>query len=695
MRRHQSKWWTTPSALLPGDFPAPLGDTEPRPERFDRCGDLHERRGVERDHDRADRVGRPELAGGDGADRAQVLGDDDVPCQALDEHRVDRVQAAAVLDRLADLAIDLDALELGRVDPGRCGPTAFSPCTMRREAFVEEQARADSSRAAASRRHLPGGAVVSVGLTGFKAFSREVVLPLRPITLIYGENSSGKSSLIQGLLLLKQSAAELADDQPPSLAPKGPLVNLGSNRELIYRHDTARSLSIDVSFRPRASTVFALARKGGLPVRLRFEFGSDRRSPRPTLSRVSLLTAESVEPVITFSVAEVGTRVTRRLPSRGAVNRRFALQLERVNHAHPLWQRVAVETRGSQVVELQDRLMSLRAMRNRLAHHPAGTAESVQWGEVSDQLLKLDVEVANLDELLRSAVPLSTSGTEDALPWTADYDRVYLLLRSFIPGEIARDPGLQDVILGARGSGPMAVWRLVQALGGELERFLDTVSYLGPLRQLPDRIYVGSGDRRAEVGKAGEQTPHLLFRNPELVQRLNDQLTRFSLGYQFEVSAAGGRLGDLREVFAVRLKDERSRVNVGLSDVGFGVSQVLPILVQSLLARGQTLLVEQPEIHLHPRLQAELGSVIAEATKPPYSNRYVIETHSEHLLLRLQRLIREGTLTPADVGVIYAHKGRFGSKTIEIRLGDSGQLLDPWPGGFFEEGFREVFDHAR
>src|SRR5687767_4383151 len=95
---------------------------------------------------------------------------------------------------------------------------------------------------AASRRAASGGnSIAYISLTNFKAFGERVTFHFRPITLLYGENSSGKSSLTQSLLLLKQSLAQSPHDYP-GLAPRGPLVNLGSYRELVYRHDTARSL---------------------------------------------------------------------------------------------------------------------------------------------------------------------------------------------------------------------------------------------------------------------------------------------------------------------------------------------------------------------------------------------------------------------------------------------------------------------
>ena len=82
-------------------------------------------------------------------------------------------------------------------------------------------------------------------------------------------------------------------------------------------------------------------------------------------------------------------------------------------------------------------------------------------------------------------------------------------------------------------------------------------------------------------------------------------------------------------------------------------------------------------------------------------NSYVIETHSEHLILRLLRRIRETTngslpeglppVSPADVSVLYIRPGENGSRVMPLEIDEEGQFLDPWPGGFFEEGFRERF----
>ncbi len=115
----------------------------------------------------------------------------------------------------------------------------------------------------------------------------------------------------------------------------------------------------------------------------------------------------------------------------------------------------------------------------------------------------------------------------------------------------------------------------------------------------------------------------------------------------------------------------------------------------------QIVAIEQPEIHLHPALQADLGDVFIQSALGPGRNRFLIETHSEHLLLRVMRRMRETSndelpegvpaITPKDVCVLFVQPKGTSSAVRHLELDEEGQLLDAWPGGFFEKGYRERF----
>ena len=133
---------------------------------------------------------------------------------------------------------------------------------------------------------------------------------------------------------------------------------------------------------------------------------------------------------------------------------------------------------------------------------------------------------------------------------------------------------------------------------------------------------------------------------------------------------------------------------LGIEDVGYGISTVLPIVTAINSIKQRMISVEQPELHIHPRLQTELGDLFLKSTLGS-KHTLLIETHSEHLILRVLRRIRETTLgklpegmnpiTKESVGVLFVNTSAAGSIVSELRITDKGKFLDRWPGGFFEE----------
>ncbi len=147
-----------------------------------------------------------------------------------------------------------------------------------------------------------------------------------------------------------------------------------------------------------------------------------------------------------------------------------------------------------------------------------------------------------------------------------------------------------------------------------------------------------------------------------------------------------------KDLFEIRLIDENNddNIEVGLSDVGFGISQLLPFIVQSLAKSNQLISIEQPEVHIHPQLQADLGDLLAHAIKKPLQNKFIIETHSEHLILRLQKLVRLKKIKNSDLSIIYVSKNNNCSIIKELKLDKDGYFTDDWPDGFFPERLNEL-----
>jgi predicted ATPase len=181
----------------------------------------------------------------------------------------------------------------------------------------------------------------------------------------------------------------------------------------------------------------------------------------------------------------------------------------------------------------------------------------------------------------------------------------------------------------------------------------------------------------------------------------------------FDSGLSEDDLGDLQELYAtlksrteIALRDFERGIVVAPGDVGVGISQMIPVLVSCLRGSQGLVAIEQPELHVHPAIQVGLGDLFIRAIKPPdeffeSGKSLLIETHSEHIMLRLLRRIREKTeeelppgmvgLEPRDLSVIYVEGSDEGVQFRSLRVDEDGEFLDRWPKGFFEERAEELF----
>ncbi|MEJ5359227.1 MAG: DUF3696 domain-containing protein [Desulfobacterales bacterium] len=548
--------------------------------------------------------------------------------------------------------------------------------------------------------------LTALRIGNFKAFAETQRIPVRPLTLIYGANSSGKSSVLHSFILARH-AQETSDLDVHRTNVGGESVDLGGFRQYVHRREANRrvewAMDLDTSsFKDRLAELFAHVKQVTMLLNLGIGL-DDQDHPLP----------ESIPEIHTYELLADGQsllRMSRRRDDK--------LQLDRLDHEHPVFREV------------------IKAM--------------VMLSTTTETIHPEDFE--GLDEAIAELVPEVVAKSTQFLPDGLAESNV------FSPGgqarlfTISRARRKEELSAAVRSFLPRKIDEILRGVGQVVAGELSRLRYLGPLRSYPPRHlafsqhhdpnwYAGGGyawdviRRDASVRKLVNewlsapdrlQTPyelklrHLLtiddLRNDfwDIVMDIEDKFVGSGKyeGVEFEgdlfgdeIPSALDRLKEresaLSDVQELILVDTRSNTVVSHRDVGIGVSQVLPVLVTSYASRNKIIAIEQPEIHLHPALQADLGDVFIQSALGAGKNRFLIETHSEHLLLRVMRRMRETSngelpkgvppVTPKDVCVLFVQPKGTSSAVRHLELDDEGQLLDAWPGGFFEEGYRERF----
>jgi len=632
-------------------------------------------------------------------------------------------------------------------------------------------------------------------LENFKAFGERTRIEFAPITLVFGENSAGKSSILQALNLLKQTRDSRM--RGAALLPRTErgIVDLGSFKELIFNHDLKRELSFRLDTElPRHSSKQSRSGRhshgtSNEMLGLEISFGRSSKSGVIALRSMTLYSSRADGRIATFSPVWISKKKMQSI-MRDSVTMLRMSQIGRVTASpsgvlaaecswltedtslwtpfyHKAKQRAAdivgalkkswrsdermkellAATRAKLERELQDVRRQLsqleegaRTRSDLLARYVREVQllaeESISEEEKQERLDQLRYEFVPAYEL---ALRLSSreDDTKDRIELIDQIDADYsLVITPQIPDLISdeaikfyesdftldafvrrmRDAQAGSIILlDGFTPFPMAstlpeklpefshfiqaradmhrssvdVVEIAVKAGEAVDAALDSLYPMGPFRRPPERWYIFTGTSPQDVGYRGDLLPDLLFCRPELVDDTNEWLDRLEVGYHIKVQSDDARSRDL---FAVRLIDKRrgNEVDVALSDVGYGVSQLLPFVVQCLAGESQIITIEQPEVHIHPRLQADLGDLLAAAIHRPRNHRFIIETHSEHLVLRMQRLIREQKLRPDDVSIIYVSRSDKGSSAKRLHLDEDGDFIDEWPGGFFPERLKEL-----
>lgn len=237
-----------------------------------------------------------------------------------------------------------------------------------------------------------------------------------------------------------------------------------------------------------------------------------------------------------------------------------------------------------------------------------------------------------------------------------------------------------------------------------LRNLFEDFDSLSPFREKPQRTYLYSGETAQRIGVTGGNTALILSSDTSRRgAESRDIAAEISRWFRVSGIADEVRIKSLTPRHFEIVVADSSGTEHNICDVGFGCSQVLPVLTASLnlfnglgaqpARREPMLIVQEPEIHLHPNAQASLGSFFSGLLQR--SGQLFIETHSDNLVLRIARHIADGTLSAEDVKIFYVHKRAGTSVVREIGISPDGTFSTDWPGGFFPQRQNESLSLAQ
>ncbi|WP_027938709.1 DUF3696 domain-containing protein [Anaeroarcus burkinensis] len=472
--------------------------------------------------------------------------------------------------------------------------------------------------------------IEKISFENYKSFKELKELNFKPITVLCGANSCGKSSIIQSLLLLKQTI----ECQRPNqfLLLNGRFVHLGAFDNIIYQKNPGEKLTFDFTFKLNKED----AARGRFPYFFFFRSEFAKKDDKDIIDiilnlKIVTKSEESSQMVKPIKVCK-WILTTKIKTSKGMKAGPFIKLVLEDDEKYRLFFKISDKKNVNESCE--------------------------KTGVI------VKAKFANLFPVKIKEIKSKSTDPSDFA--NLELERVLLL----------------------------------RALSGIMENILSTLTYIGPLREEPSRRYIYE-DEVVEVGVKGENAAYIY---------LSEQSTNIANHYFYEADSDGFikenniLLSDAvrkwlnlmnieefnpepqNEIIYLNLNagdEKHTRVNI--ADVGFGVSQIFPIVLQGLrMPVGNTLILEQPEIHLHPKVQMQMADFFIGLAMS--GKKVIIETHSDHVINRLvRRMVEdvEGKLKDL-IGVYFVQQSKDGSTYEAVEIDDQKGIVN-WPDGFFDQ----------
>ncbi len=472
--------------------------------------------------------------------------------------------------------------------------------------------------------------IKTLRLYNFKAFRDTGNIELKPITVLAGPNSGGKSSILQSLLLLKQTLEMKSPDINLNL--EGRFLRFSGLNELTFGKPSLRSSKVS----------YKIGLETGIPVEVIPNYYPDLPIPED----IELLPLQS-DIELSFRYREVKEGENR------VILDCFDMLSRVQNIPGP---RLTIRFRDKKYqVKLRGKGVNLPKPSNGFRIKSAG------FGYFLPHSLVFEPELDNEEN--------------------EEFEEI----------EVTLGVSLDPIFLNPIGD-----------LTVELERRL---RYLGPLRAEPERVYMHSGSPSREIGNKGENAAQILWLEKDdpvqylprlgqepvevtLMEAVSDIFQHLGITEPIDISSEKSIVYQI--LFGI--EGARGKRQVTIADVGFGVSQLLPIIVMGLRSPASSLLLfEQPEIHLHPRLQANLADFFL--TLAASGKRLLIETHSAHFINRLRRRIAEDQTDDLKekVSILFVRPPHDGQGAIiEPLQVDRYGVIENWPPDFLPESADEA-----